>query len=146
LNSIFREAREKSPSVIFFDELDSIARTRADNPSSVSVRVLAQLLCELDGLNSRDDVFIVGATNRPEILDESLLRPGRLDRHIFVGLPNHEDRLQFFDLFSARVKLPIARELFASITEGLSGAEIDAAISESALTSFDFGHDTVFFI
>lgn len=131
--------------MVFFDELDSIARTRADSPSNVSVRVLAQFLCELDGLDSRDDIFIVGATNRPEILDEALLRPGRLDRHIFVGLPNHDDRLQFFDLFSTRTKLSIARELFASMTEGLSGAEIDAAISESALTCFDLGHDTVFF-
>ena len=93
LASLFRRARQASPSVIFFDEIDAIASKRggADSGSSGD-RLLSQLLTELDGISPLKRVVIVGATNRPDLLDNALTRPGRIDRKVYVGVPDYESR------------------------------------------------------
>ena len=100
LASLFRRARLAAPAVIFFDELDSIASTRGDGGSG-SDRLLSQLLTELDGVTSGGkggQVVVVGATNRPDVLDAALTRPGRMDRMIYVGLPDEKGRKGIFEI------------------------------------------------
>jgi SpoVK/Ycf46/Vps4 family AAA+-type ATPase len=105
LASLFRRARLASPCVIFFDEIDAIASKRGSGESSGGERMLSQLLTELDGVNTSSKiggkeprVVVVGATNRPDMLDSALTRPGRIDRMIYVGLPDKETRRAIFDL------------------------------------------------
>lgn len=109
LASLFRRARLASPCVIFFDEIDAIASKRGSSESSGGERMLSQLLTELDGINmtggvrydtskSQPRVLVVGATNRPDLLDTALTRPGRIDRMIYVGLPDQASREAIFEL------------------------------------------------
>ena len=110
LASLFRRARAASPCVIFFDEIDAIASKRGSSESSGGERMLSQLLTELDGINMTGSVstnersklkarvVVVGATNRPDLLDNALTRPGRIDRMIYVGLPDEESREEIFRL------------------------------------------------
>jgi AAA family ATPase len=88
IREIFRKAKLSSPSIIFFDEIDAMATQRGSDDTSVSDRALCQLLNEMDGIESRAHVIVVGATNRLDIIDKALLRPGRFDRLIYVPLPN----------------------------------------------------------
>ena len=101
LSSLFKRARLAAPSVIFFDEIDAIA-TKRSGASSGGERLLSQLLTELDGVQNRNDakqrVVVVGATNRPDIIDSALLRPGRIDRMIYVGVPDEQSRAGIFQL------------------------------------------------
>ncbi|NWR28784.1 NVL protein, partial [Tachuris rubrigastra] len=90
---VFQRARNSAPCVIFFDEVDALCPRRSDRESGASVRVVNQLLTEMDGLENRQQVFIMAATNRPDIIDPAILRPGRLDKTLYVGLPPPEDRL-----------------------------------------------------
>ncbi|KAI6196967.1 Nuclear valosin-containing protein-like [Aphelenchoides besseyi] len=92
VRTVFQRARDASPCVIFFDEIDSLCRNRSNNESTSSDKVVNTLLTEMDGYEGRKQVFLIGATNRPDILDPAILRPGRLDQIIFVDLPNAEDR------------------------------------------------------
>jgi len=92
IREIFRKARLSSPSIIFFDEIDAMASQRGSDDTSVSDRALCQLLNEMDGVESRAKVIVVAATNRLDIIDSALLRPGRFDRLILVPLPNLEAR------------------------------------------------------
>jgi len=102
MKEIFRKARAAAPSIIFFDEIDSIAMNRNDgnsnNNDKVSERVLSQLLQELDGLNELKQVFLLAATNRPDLIDSALLRPGRIDRILYVKPPNHQDQMEILDI------------------------------------------------
>ncbi|XP_059838583.1 nuclear valosin-containing protein-like isoform X2 [Hypanus sabinus] len=93
VRQVFQRARNSAPCVIFFDELDSLCPRRSENESGASVRVVNQLLTEMDGLEARRQVFIMAATNRPDIIDPAVLRPGRLDKTLYVGLPPAADRL-----------------------------------------------------
>ncbi|CDU85153.1 ATPase [Plasmodium yoelii] len=102
IRDIFKKARENSPCVIFFDEIDSIASNRNLNQNFVSNRVLCQLLNEIDGITIRADVIILGATNRPDLIDPAALRPGRFDRIIYVPLPNYKSR---FSILKKTLKL-----------------------------------------
>ncbi|CAD2107339.1 AAA family ATPase, putative [Plasmodium vinckei] len=102
IRDIFKKARENSPCVIFFDEIDSIASNRNLNQNFVSNRVLCQLLNEIDGISIRADVIILGATNRPDLIDPAALRPGRFDRIIYVPLPNYKSR---FSILKKTLKL-----------------------------------------
>ena len=88
IREIFRKARLSSPSIVFFDEIDAMATQRGDDDTNVSDRALCQLLNEMDGVESRSQVIVVGATNRLDIIDSALLRPGRFDRLIHVPLPD----------------------------------------------------------
>ncbi|NXW78593.1 NVL protein, partial [Hirundo rustica] len=93
VRQVFQRARNSAPCVIFFDEVDALCPRRSDRESGASVRVVNQLLTEMDGLENRRQVFIMAATNRPDIIDPAILRPGRLDKTLYVGLPPPEDRL-----------------------------------------------------
>ncbi|AGK60752.1 Proteasome-activating nucleotidase [Archaeoglobus sulfaticallidus PM70-1] len=138
VREVFQLAKEKAPSIIFIDELDAIAarRTSSDTSGDREVqRTLMQLLSEMDGFDNRGDVKIVGATNRIDILDPAILRPGRFDRIIEVPLPNYEGRVQIFKIHTRKMKLADDvdfREL-AEMTEGASGADIKAIATEAGM-------------
>ena len=129
VREIFDKARQSAPCVLFFDELDSIAVQRGSSSGDAggaADRVLNQLLTEMDGMNSKKTVFIIGATNRPDIIDPALLRPGRLDQLIYIPLPDDGSRKQIFK--AALRKSPVAPdvdlELLSKVTSGFSGADI----------------------
>ncbi|KAK9838381.1 hypothetical protein WJX81_008311 [Elliptochloris bilobata] len=129
VREIFDKARQSAPCVLFFDELDSIANQRgssAGDAGGAADRVLNQLLTEMDGMNSKKTVFIIGATNRPDIIDSALLRPGRLDQLIYIPLPDEPSRRQIFN--AVLRKSPIApdvhQDLLVKYTNGFSGADI----------------------
>jgi transitional endoplasmic reticulum ATPase len=139
VREIFRKARQAAPCVIFFDELDAIAPRRGYgySDSGVTERIVNQLLSEMDGLATSKGVVVIGATNRPDILDPALLRPGRFDKLIFVPPPDKEARYEIFKIHTK--KMPLAddvdlREL-AERTEGYSGADIEAVCIEAALNA-----------
>ena len=138
VRQVFDLAKEKSPAIIFIDEIDAIGteRTASSEGADREVqRTLMQLLAELDGFDSRGDVGIVAATNRPDILDEALLRPGRFDRTIQVPNPNKESREKIFEIHTKRMKLDdnIDFENISEITEGLSGADLKAVCTEAGM-------------
>ena len=130
VREVFRKARQTAPTVIFFDEIDSIASNRGAEAgdSGVTKRVVNQLLTEMDGLEELDDVAIIAATNRPDILDPGLVRPGRFDRHIKVDTPDEESRLAIFKVHTK--DMPLAKDVklsrLAKNTEGYVGADIEA--------------------
>eukprot|EP00163_Fabomonas_tropica_P025592 TRINITY_DN4450_c0_g1_i2.p1 TRINITY_DN4450_c0_g1~~TRINITY_DN4450_c0_g1_i2.p1 ORF type:complete len:798 (-),score=313.87 TRINITY_DN4450_c0_g1_i2:1754-4147(-) len=129
VREIFDKARGAAPCVLFFDELDSIARSRgssAGDGGGSGDRVINQILTEMDGVGSKKNVFIIGATNRPDIIDPAILRPGRLDQLIYIPLPDHPSRVGI--LKATLRKSPVARdvdmEVLAKVTEGFSGADL----------------------
>jgi len=129
VRELFDKARQASPCVIFFDEMDSIAKSRGSGGGGASEagdRVINQILTEIDGVGARKSVFVIGATNRPDILDPAIMRPGRLDQLIYIPVPDFESRLS---IFRANLrKSPIADDVdldhLANITEDFSGADI----------------------
>ena len=137
VREVFRKAKQTAPTVIFFDEIDSIASTRSanDSDSGVTKRVVNQLLTEMDGLEELEDVAIIAATNRPDILDAGLMRPGRFDRHIKVDLPNEDARLSIFKVHTEDMPLAddVSLEKLAKQTDGYVGADIEAVCREAAM-------------
>lgn len=140
LRAIFEEAEKNAPSVIFIDELDSIAPKRSEVQGEVERRVVAQLLTLMDGLSSRGNVIVIGATNREDSIDEALRRPGRFDREIEIGVPDFEGRKEILEIHTRG--MPIAGddiskarliEEFASITHGYVGADLTALCREAAM-------------
>jgi len=131
-------AREKSPSIVFIDELDSIGAKRLEVATSGDrevQRTLMQLLAELDGFNPLGDVKIIGATNRPDILDEALLRPGRFDRIIDIPLPEYEARREIFRIHTKRMSVEpdVDFDALAARVEGATGADIKAISTEAGM-------------
>jgi len=138
VRELFQMAREKSPSIVFIDELDSIGAKRLEVATSGDrevQRTLMQLLAELDGFNPLGEVKIIGATNRPDILDEALLRPGRFDRIIEIPLPEFEARREIFKIHTHKMSLEpeIDFESLASRIEGATGADIKAISTEAGM-------------
>jgi len=139
IREIFRKGRMAAPSVIFIDELDSIIPRRglgyAD--SGASERVISQLLAEMDGLVSLQNVVVIAATNRLDIIDPAVLRPGRFDRLIYVPAPDEQSRLQIFKIFAKNMPLShdVSPEELASTTKGYSGADIEAVCREAAMNA-----------
>ena len=137
VREVFRKAKQAAPTVIFFDEIDAIASKRSgnDTDSGVTKRVVNQLLTEMDGLEELEDVAIIAATNRPDILDARLMRPGRFDRHIQVGEPDEETRLAIFKVHTK--DMPLAKDVdlkkLAKNTEGYVGADIESVCREAAM-------------
>ena len=133
----FRKARQAAPSVVFLDEIDSIAPSRggASSDSHVTERVISQILTELDGLESLNSVMVIAATNRPDIIDPALLRPGRFDRLIEIGLPDEVARQQILKIHMA--KKPLAEDVkveeLAKLTEKYSGADLGAVVNEAVM-------------
>ncbi|MDK2795425.1 MAG: transitional endoplasmic reticulum ATPase [Archaeoglobaceae archaeon] len=133
---IFRKARQVAPCIIFFDEIDAIAQMRGIDEGSRAVeRVLNQLLIEMDGLEELHGVVVIGATNRPDILDPALLRPGRFDRLVYVKPPDRKSRLAIFKIHTR--KMPLAEDVdleeLAEITEGYVGSDIEAICREAVM-------------
>lgn len=132
----FRRAKQVSPTIILFDELDAVAPTRgASSDSHVTERVVSQLLTELDGLEELKDVVVIGATNRPDMVDVALLRPGRLDRLVYIPPPNASSRAQIFaiHLLGKPLADDVDIEQLAKETEGYVGADIEAICREAAM-------------
>jgi transitional endoplasmic reticulum ATPase len=132
----FRRAKQVSPAIILFDELDAVAPTRgASSDSHVTERVVSQLLTELDGLEDLKDVVVIGATNRPDMVDIALLRPGRLDRLVYIPPPNASSRAQIFaiHLLGKPLADDVDIEQLAKETEGYVGADIEAICREAAM-------------
>ncbi|WP_435063864.1 CDC48 family AAA ATPase [Halobaculum sp. EA56] len=139
VREIFSKARENAPTVIFFDEIDAIATERGTNTgdSGVSERVVSQLLTELDGLETLEDVVVIATTNRPDLIDNALLRPGRLDRHVHVPVPDEEARRKIFAVHTEHKPLADGVDLdaLASRTEGYVGADIEAVCREASMNA-----------
>jgi transitional endoplasmic reticulum ATPase len=137
LRKLFIEAEEKSPSIIFIDEIDAIAPKRETVTGEVERRVVAQLLALMDGLHSRGRVIVIGATNRPNSLDPALRRPGRFDREIEIKVPNEKGRREVFQIHTRNMPLDkkISLKEFAQITHGFVGADISAVCREAAMSA-----------
>jgi len=135
LREIFDSAQENAPSIIFIDELDSIAPKREEVTGEVEKRVVSQLLALMDGLQSRGKVVVIGATNRPNALDPALRRPGRFDREIEIGVPNKDGRLQILQIHTRGMPLADDVDLkrLANVTHGFVGADLEALTKEAAL-------------
>ena len=142
LRQIFEEAETNSPSIIFIDELDSIASKRDETQGEVERRVVAQLLTLMDGLQGRGQVIVIAATNRPDAIDQALRRPGRFDREIEIGIPDRDGRKQVLQVHTRG--MPISRDKdghwkkidhFAEITHGFVGADLAALAREAAMSA-----------
>ena len=139
VREVFRKARQAAPCVIFFDELDAIAPRRggSEGDSHVTERVISQMLTELDGLEDLKGVVVIGATNRPDIIDEALLRPGRFDRILEVPVPDKETRKHIFQIHTKKKPLEsdVNIDKLMEMTEGMIGADIAALVNAAAMTA-----------
>ena len=139
VREVFSKARENAPTIVFFDEIDSIATERGKNSgdSGVGERVVSQLLTELDGLESLEDVVVIATTNRPDLIDAALLRPGRLDRHVHVPVPDEEARRKILDVHTRDKPLAddVDLDTLARKTEGYVGADIEAVAREASMNA-----------
>ncbi|MFW9980266.1 MAG: CDC48 family AAA ATPase [Candidatus Thorarchaeota archaeon] len=135
LREAFEEAEKNAPSIIFIDELDSIAPKRAEVTGEVERRVVAQLLALMDGLAGRGQVIVIGATNRVDDIDEALRRPGRFDREIEIGVPDKKGRLEILQIHTRSMPLEkdVNLEKLAAITHGFVGADLSALAREAAM-------------
>ena len=135
LRDVFKQAQENAPSIVFIDELDSIAPKREEVTGEVEKRVVSQLLSLMDGLQSRGKVVVIGATNRVNALDPALRRPGRFDREIEIGVPDKEGRLEIMQIHTRG--MPLAEDVdlkrLAEITHGFVGADLEALAKEAAI-------------
>ena len=135
LREVFEEARENAPSIIFIDELDSIAPRREEVTGEVERRVVAQLLTMMDGLEERGQVVVIGATNRVDAIDAALRRPGRFDREIEIGVPSELDRIEILKIHTRGMPLAedVRIEILAQQTHGFVGADLAALAREAAI-------------
>ncbi|MBS7609910.1 CDC48 family AAA ATPase [Candidatus Bathyarchaeota archaeon] len=135
LREVFKEAQDNAPSIVFIDEIDSIAPKREEVTGEVEKRVVSQLLALMDGLQSRGKVVVIGATNRPNALDPALRRPGRFDREIEIGIPDRNGRLEILQIHTRN--MPLAKDVdlgkLADVTHGFVGADLEALCKEAAM-------------
>lgn len=139
VRKIFQRARQVSPCIVFFDEIDSLAGRRGmDHSSNVTERVLNQLLAEMDGIESLKNVIVVGATNRPDMLDTALLRPGRFDRIVYAPVPEEDGRMQILKIHTKGMPIKDKDRVIEDVakkTEGYTGADIEGLCREAAMLS-----------
>ncbi|NXN30388.1 NVL protein, partial [Nycticryphes semicollaris] len=140
VRQVFQRARNSAPCVIFFDEVDALCPRRSDHESGASVRVVNQLLTEMDGLENRRQVFIMAATNRPDIIDPAILRPGRLDKTLYVGLPPPEDRLAILRTITKNGTRPpldtdvnLEEIAYSQQCDCYTGADLSALVREASI-------------
>ncbi len=152
LRKIFEEAAKKGPSIIFLDEIDAIAPRRENAAGDVERRVVAQLLALMDGLNRRENVIVIAATNLPNAIDPALRRPGRFDREIEIPIPDRDGRKQILEIHSRGMPLTASVDLdqLASMTHGFVGADLAALCREAAMAclrnvmgEFDFSQQRI---
>ncbi len=144
IREIFRKARQVAPCIVFFDEIDSIANRRgADAGNKVTERMVNQLLTEIDGLEDLNNVVVIAATNRPDMVDPALLRPGRFDKIIMTPIPDEKARLDIFKVHT--VNMPLSKDVdleeLSKLTDGYSGADIRAVCREAAMTALRVDKD-----
>ena len=137
LRNIFLQAQDKAPSIIFIDEIDSIAPKRDEVSGDVEKRIVSQLLTLMDGLKARGKVVVIAATNRPNAIDQALRRPGRFDREIEIGIPDEEGR---YDILQIHTRgMPLEQDLdlksYAKVTHGFVGADLEMVAKEAAMRS-----------
>ncbi len=138
VRKIFERARQVAPCIIFFDELDSLASKRGyDSGTKATERVLNQILAEMDGLEELNNVIVIGATNRPDMLDSALMRPGRFDRIVYVGVPDAKGREQIIEVHTLGKKMPLDKDVdlkkISGELEGYTGADIESLVREAAI-------------
>lgn len=133
VREVFARAGAVAPAILFFDEIDALAPVRGNSNNSVTDSVVAALLTELDGVSDRGDVFAIGATNRRDLVDPALLRPGRLETHLYLGLPAPESRRAFFKISDVPFADDVDIEALIEDTDGLSFAELSGLLREAAL-------------
>ncbi|MCH5230945.1 MAG: ATP-dependent zinc metalloprotease FtsH [Muribaculaceae bacterium] len=149
VRDLFKQAKDKAPCIVFIDEIDAVGRARGKNPNMGSnderENTLNQMLTEMDGFGSNNGVIILAATNRADMLDKALLRPGRFDRQIYVDLPELTDRMEIFNVHLRRIKVnsKLDIEQLARQTQGFSGADIANVCNEAALIAARNNKDAV---
>ena len=139
VREVFRKARSASPSILFFDEIDVIGGLREGNSQHGGINVVTTLLNELDGIEPLQGVFVVAATNKPEILDPALIRPGRFGTKLFVGLPDEKARRKIIQLNLSKMDVDtnISLEKFAAQTQGYSGAELVSICEKASFAALE---------
>ncbi len=148
VRDLFKQAQEKAPCIVFIDELDAVGKARGINPiqqNDEREQTLNQLLAEMDGFDPRKGVIILGATNRPEILDPALLRAGRFDRQVVVDRPDLQGRLDILKIHAKKVRLgrDVDLQIIAARTPGMVGSDLANVINEAALLAARYGKDAV---
>ena len=148
VRDLFNQAENLAPCIIFIDEIDALGRARGVSPISgvdEKEQTLTQLLAEMDGFDTKKGVIIMAATNRPEILDPALLRPGRFDRHVLVDRPDMKGREEIFRVHAKKVKLSpqVDLKVLASMTPGMAGADIANIVNEAALLAARKGKEAI---
>ncbi|KAI5088570.1 paraplegin isoform X1 [Silurus meridionalis] len=151
VRSLFKEARTRAPCIVYIDEIDAVGKKRSTNMSGFSnteeEQTLNQLLVEMDGMGTTDHVIVLASTNRADILDNALMRPGRLDRHIFIDLPTLQERKEIFEQHLKILKLSHPANFYslrlAELTPGFSGADIANICNEAALHAAREGYKTI---
>jgi transitional endoplasmic reticulum ATPase len=141
IREVFRRARHAAPAIIFFDEIDAIAPARGTGAgdSHVTERVISQFLTEIDGIQSLKDIVVLAATNRPDLLDPAMLRPGRFDRHILVPAPDEAARKMIFEIYTKG--MPIDKDVdldeLVKLSRNFAGSDIAACCREAALAALE---------
>nr|XP_046245608.1 paraplegin isoform X2 [Scatophagus argus] len=151
VRSLFKEARGRAPCIVYIDEIDAVGKKRSTSMSGFSnteeEQTLNQLLVEMDGMGTTDHVIVLASTNRADILDNALMRPGRLDRHIFIDLPTLQERKEIFEQHLKILKLTQPAKFYslrlAELTPGFSGADIANICNEAALHAAREGHKSI---
>jgi transitional endoplasmic reticulum ATPase len=133
VREVFARARAVAPAILFFDEIDALAPIRGSSTTTVTDSVVAALLTEMDGIADRGDVFIIGATNRRDLVDPALQRPGRLEVHLHLGLPGADARSAFFQISDVPFADDVERSLLVAATDGMSFADLSGLLREAAL-------------
>ncbi len=143
VKELFNKAKEIAPSIIFIDEIDSVGKDRSNLSSDEREATLNQLLVEMDGFSSNAGVVVIGATNRIDVLDSALLRPGRFDRRVFIELPNIKEREQILKLYLQDKKHNFAVAEVAKLTAGFSPAALETLINEAALNAIKLNKNSI---
>ena len=137
VREMFKKAKQAAPCIVFFDEIDAVVPTRGggSSDSHVTERIISQILTELDGLESLHGVIVIGATNRPDIIDPALLRPGRFDRLIHIPMPDLDARKEILKIHTKNKPLAkdVKLDILAEITGGMNGAELAAVCNEAVM-------------
>ncbi len=145
VRTLFKEAKESAPCIVFIDEIDALGTNRGEQSHSEKDQTINALLAEMDGFNTTDGVIVMAATNRMEDLDKALIRPGRFDRHIAVELPEYRDRLNILKLHSSNKNMgdDVDLDALSKMTIGFSGAALEALINEATINAVNRGSKVV---